>query len=389
MLAAALTAQTTISVVEQGIPTLTGFIKQGLSLSAAAAGAVVASLTLGKVLGAFTAGKAVDRIGERTMIVIGGAGLCLFVVAASVSPLAGLVILLVCGGLFIATATPAGGKLILVSFPRRQRGFAMGIRQAGIPLGGLAAALILPPIAHAFGWRVSVAVTGVIAGLGALAVFLVAGVDSREERHATRASAVAAPWRALLHDRQVVLATLWALPLVGGQYAIVAFLALDVHERSSVSLPKAALLVAAAQVGGIVGRIGWGLTSDRLLGGRRRPIVIGINVVAIACALALALLPGRASLGALAVVAFVCGLSIIGWQGMWVTAMTELAGPARAGAVTGFGLTFINVSVMLAPPLYGFIADQTGSFRASWIVLGAMLALGLVPAVAMREPHAG
>jgi predicted MFS family arabinose efflux permease len=286
-------------------------------------------------------------------------------------------------------ATPAGAKLILVSFPRRQRGFAMGIRQAGIPLGGLVAALILPPIAHAFGWRLSVAVAGIVAGLGALTVLLVAGIDSREERDATRASAVAAPWRALVRDRQVVLATLWALPLVGGQYAIVAFLALDVHERSGASLPKAALLLAAAQVGGIVGRVGWGLVSDRLLGGRRRPIVIGINAVAVACAFALAVLPGTASFGVLAVVAFVCGLSVIGWQGMWVTAMAELAGPARAGAVTGFGLTFINASVMVAPPLYGFVADQTGGFQTSWIVLGSVLALGLVPAVAMREPHAG
>jgi MFS family permease len=347
MLAAALAAQTTVSVVEQGVPTLTGFIKQSLSLSAGAAGALVASLTFGKVLGAFAAGTAVDRLGERTMLIAGGTGLCLFVVAAASAPLAGLIVLLVCAGLFIATATPAGGKLVLVSFPRTQRGLAMGIRQAGIPLGGLVAAVVLPPLANAWSWRWSVVVAGCFAGAGALAVLLVAGVDSRAERRATRDAAAPTPWRSLMHDREVVLATLWALPLVGGQYAIVAFLALDVHQTSGVSLSRAALLLAVAQVGGIVGRIGWGLASDRLLGGRRRPIVLGITAIAVGCAGGLAVLPGHAPYGVLAALSLACGLSVIGWQGIWVTAVSELAGPARAGAVTGFGLTFINLSIVL------------------------------------------
>lgn len=386
-LTAALAAQTAVSVVEQGIPTLTPFIKQDLAVSAGLAGLVVSLFTVGKVVAFYQAGRAVDRVGERLVLVVGALGTGLLAAAATVLPLAGLLVLLVCAGLFAATATPAGGKLVLVAFPRRQRGFALGLRQTGIPLGGLAAAALLPWLAHAFGWRASLAAAGGIAALGALAVITLAGVDTRQEREAARAAAVSEPWTALARDRDIVLATVWACLLVGGQYAIVAFLALDVHEEAGTPLTTAALLVVVAQVGGIVGRIGWGLVSDRLFGGRRRPLLVGITAVGIVVAALLAALPGHAPFAVLAVAAFAAGLSLIGWQGTWVTAVSELAGPARVGAVTGFGLTFVALAIAASPPLYGLVADLAGGFRATWIVLAAVLALALLPALALREPE--
>ena len=53
-------------------------------------------------------------------------------------------------GAAYAASTPAGGRAILAWFDR-DRGFAMGIRQTGVPVGGLLGALTLPLVAHAFG----------------------------------------------------------------------------------------------------------------------------------------------------------------------------------------------------------------------------------------------
>jgi nitrate/nitrite transporter NarK len=49
----------------------------------------------------------------------------------------------------------ASGRAVMSWFAPAQRGFALGIRQTAVPLGGAAAALFLPPAAAAGGWRCS------------------------------------------------------------------------------------------------------------------------------------------------------------------------------------------------------------------------------------------
>src|SRR5207245_3578912 len=90
LLGAALVAQVGISVVEQGIPSLTGFVKNDLGLSAATAGLVVSSFTFGRIFGAYGAGVAADRIGERTVLVAGGVAGGALVALAAATPLPGL-----------------------------------------------------------------------------------------------------------------------------------------------------------------------------------------------------------------------------------------------------------------------------------------------------------
>jgi sugar phosphate permease len=173
--------------------------------------------------------------------------------------------------------------------------------------------------------------------------------------------------------------------LVSGQQALLAFLALDLHEAAALSLPVAATLLIAAQAGGIVGRIGWGLASDRLLGGRRRPLLLVITALALVAALALVVVPGRASLALVAVVALVAGLSLIGYQGLWLTTVAELGGPRRAGEVMGFGLMFIAIASVLSTPIYGLVADLAGDYSAIWVALACVLALAFVPVALLRE----
>ncbi len=63
-----------------------------------------------------------------------------------------LVLTMAVFGAGYAASTPAGGRAVLVWFDR-DRGFAMGIRQTGVPVGGLVGALTLPAVAHAAGYR--------------------------------------------------------------------------------------------------------------------------------------------------------------------------------------------------------------------------------------------
>jgi MFS family permease len=181
-LTAALVAQVAVSVSEQGLPVLTGFIKRDLALSAAVAGVLVGAVPAGKAIGSYAAGAAVDRIGERRVLALGAMLFGALVLVATAAPFAALLALLVVGGLFAATATPAGGKLVLLSFPVTRRGLAMGIRQTGIPLGGLVAALLLPWLAGAWGWRTGLVAAGLLTIAGGAAALAMAGMEPRARR---------------------------------------------------------------------------------------------------------------------------------------------------------------------------------------------------------------
>jgi MFS family permease len=380
LLAAALVSQVGISVVEQGIPTLTGFIKTDLGLSAATAGLVVSSFTAGRVLGSYAAGVAADRVGERRVLVGAGVLAGVLVAAAVAAPLPALLALLVLAGIASASSTPAGGRLVLLAFPRQRRGLALGLRQTGIPIGGLIAAALLPWIAHLHGWRWSLA-----AGGGITVLTVVPLLRSRagrfEQVEGEQPVAEPGPTR----NRTVRLLTVWGCLLVTGQYALIAFLALDLHRGSRLALATASLLVAVSQASGIVGRVAWGALSDRLLDHGRKPLLLALTAVALAGALLLLAIPRSTPLAALVPVAALAGFALIGFQGLWVTMIAEAVGPEQAGAATGFGITFVALAIAISPPLYGLVADLAGSYRAIWLALSIVLAAAFIPASLLHE----
>jgi predicted MFS family arabinose efflux permease len=380
LLGAALISQTGISVIEQGIPTLTGFIKSDLGLSAATAGLTVSSFTVGRVLGSYAAGVAADRVGERIVLVGGGLATGAIVAVAVSLPLVALGSLLVLAGMASAASTPAGGRLVLLAFPRNRRGLAVGVRQTGVPIGGLVAAALLPWMAHLYGWRWSLAAAAAIAALSVLPL-----IFSRTERSEPAERIPPTKGWSLLRDRTVRLLTVWGCLLVSGQYALIAFLSLDLHRSAGLALASASVLVAVSQAFGIVGRVAWGALSDRLLRRGRKPLLMALTGVALAGSLLLFGVPRSAPLVVWVPVAALAGLALIGFQGLWVTMIAEAAGPARAGAATGFGITFVALAIAISPPLYGLVADLTGSYRAIWAALALVLAAALIPALLLPD----
>jgi MFS family permease len=381
VLALALAAQCGISVIEQGIPTLTGFLKADLHLSAAAAGLAVSAFAFGKIFGAYAAGVAADRVGERRVLIVGGVGAALLVAVAAAVPSPFIFVLLVAAGVAGAAGTPAGGRLVLNAFPRDRRGFALGIRQSGIPLGGLIAAALLPWVAHLAGWRWSLVVAAAVT-LAALVPLTLARIERSTEPLLDAAPhQVPGPAR----NRDVRLLTAWGCLLVSGQYALLAFLALDLHGSAGLSLAAGSLLVAVANATGIVGRVVWGAVSDHALSHGRKPLLLLLTGVGLAGALLLLAIPRSAPVGLLAAVAALAGLGLIGYQGLWVTMVAEAAGPQRVGAATGFAITFATLSIAASPPLYGAVADAAGTYRAIWAVLSGVLVLAFIPAALVRE----
>jgi MFS transporter, ACS family, aldohexuronate transporter len=380
VLGVAVAAQVGVSVMDQGIPTLTGFIKDDLGLSGAVAGLTVASFAIGRILGAYASGVAADRVGERRVMLLGALFAAGFVALAAATPFPFFLVLFVLGGVAGASSTPAGGRLVLLAFPRNRHGLALGIRQTGIPMGGLIAAATLPWFASLVSWRWSLVLAAAIAVLCIVPLLQLRAESPAEER--PQPPAVDTPLR---HDRNLVLLTLWSCLVVTGQYALLAFLALDLHQRSGLSLERGSLLVALANASGIVGRVAWGGVSDRALSRGRKPLLLVLTAGCLVSALALFATPSSASTAVMAGVAILAGLTLIGYQGLWITMVAEVAGPVRVGAATGFAVTFVGIAIALSPPFFGLVSDIAGSYRAIWGVLSVLLAIAFVPAFLVRE----
>lgn len=218
----------------------------------------------------------------------------------------------------------------MVAFPPHRRGLALGIRRAAVPAGGLIGAAVLPLVAELAGWRWSLVTAGAAAAVGV--VPLMAFERRWRDLGITVEPSVA---RGSALNRDVVLLTLWGGVFVSGQYALLAFLALDLQQRAGLALAPGSLLAAVAQGGGLGGRIGWGVLSDRLLGHGRKPLLLVLTGVALGSALLLAVLPDEASLAALVFTAALAGVGLVGCQGLWVTLIAESAEPSRIGASIG------------------------------------------------------
>ncbi|HWP73480.1 MAG TPA: MFS transporter [Methylomirabilota bacterium] len=274
VLALIMAAQTMANVGPLGIPSIAPLIRESLGLSVTQAGSFLSAYYIGPVLMSLPAGWLADRWGVRGAMILGQALIAVGLGAVAVAPsFSFIVAILVVAGAGYGVLNPTTTKAGMAWFPPRQRATVVGLKQVGLPFGGALGALIMPPVALAFGWRAAVGCSA--AAVGALAVLTWALYRDLPEPE-TKGPAPAPPrfW-AVMANRDLWLVGVSTLIFAGVQTVFLAFLVLYLRDVVHIALVVAAKYLVAAQVSGAIGRIGFGLLSDRLFGGRRR-IVLAI-----------------------------------------------------------------------------------------------------------------
>jgi MFS family permease len=382
VLALMTTAQAGASVVQQALGSLSPILVATFVLTKAQLGVVFTALMLGSACFTAAAGIMTDRWGERRMVLFSGLVMTFaLLAAASVPKYPWLVACIALFGAAYAASTPAGGRAVLAWFDR-DRGFAMGIRQTGVPVGGLIGALSLPFLAHAVGYRGAFVFAAIVVAVTTLIAYL----PYRESRDdgappATLAS-VARGMRTLARDPRLIGVTLTCMTLVSVQLAMNAFVTVTAVTIVRTSPAVAALAFASAQGAAVCGRLGWGYLSDRVLHGERLVPFAIICVLAALAAAALALL-GSGAVVALFAAAIVLGFSGAGWNGLMAAALAEVGGTERAASALGLALTAIFLASSVAPTAFGAVADHT-SLRIAWLGMSALALVGMVPVLWLR-----
>jgi sugar phosphate permease len=364
---------------------LAPLLLEDLRLTRAQVGLFLPAIYLGGVMMSLPAGWLTDRFGGRITL---AAGQCLtggFVAFAAAAPgLPAMLGLLFFAGLGWAVVNPATGKAILDRFPARERGFAMGIKQTGLTVGGIAASLTLPALALTHGWRAALTAAALASLVAAAAGLALLPRDRPRPATAGGEPARFADLGRFLGNRSLLVLLGSGLALGMTQAAVLAYLALFAREHLGLSMVAAGGLLALVQAGGTGSRLGWGIVSDRLFGGRRRPCVIINSVVGGATSLIFAsgvALPGPL----LSVVAMIAGAGAFGWVGLYLALAAEVGGPRYAGLLTGVAVACAWSGVLVGPPLFGLVLQATGSYQIPWLGLG-LLAFGAAVALQSIPP---
>jgi ACS family hexuronate transporter-like MFS transporter len=81
----------------------------------------------------------------------------------------------------------------------------------------------------------------------------------------------------------------------------------------------------------------------------------------------------------------VAGVSAIGWNGINMLFVAEIAGRQASATAAGFNLTASYIGIMVCPPIFGWLVDTTGSYTSAFQVgaaasLASLLLLALIKA---------
>lgn len=372
ILAAGTFAQASFSTASVGLPALAPAIRSHYRISLGETGVVLAAIGIGMLLTLLPWGLLADRLDERWVIVVGLAGAgSAFGGAAQSNGLGSLVGSLVAAGALGASVNAASGRAIMSWFPSEELGFALGIRQTAIPIGGALGAAVLPilggtrPAFYALGGAT-------VAGAIVAATFM-RGSRLDPPRMSNPVSDTGSTFNWLLGGGTALYLT--------AQIAITGFVVLFLHEHRHVSTHAAAAVLATINVLAIGARIGAGRVSDRL---RTRLRLLRVIGVALAGATATVAALTDAPLALLVAAFGIAGVLSMAWNGLAFAAAAEAAGPTRTGAALGFQQTLLGVVVAGAPPLFAVLADS--SWRLAFALAAVGPVLGVIALSAVKEP---
>ncbi len=363
-------------------------IQQDLGLSVTQVGLLVSGYYMAQTIGAVPAGGLADRIGVGSALLVAHglliAGALIF---SQANDFAGAVAGTIVMGFGYSIVNPSTAKGILTWFSARRRATAMGVKQTGVPIGGVLAAAN-GALVTLFSWQsIFVAMACVIVVSSLLCLLLV------EAQHHTAHKSIAATVRQMLQVGRITnirVLFLANIPWNMGQANFFSYLTIFMREAAGTSQPVAGLVLGLAQISSALGRIGWGVVSDTLFRGARKWITVGLCGASAVLMLAMAAVEPGVGLWLGIALAFGLGVSIASYPTLAQTLAVESVDPGQSGAALGYSLMGTSIGGVVGPPIFGAVVDYTGDLADGWITTAIFVALGTaLVAVTVRERSRG
>ena len=383
MLVQAMTAMALVTV-----PVLAPEIAASLAIDTATVGLYQSTAFAGAAFFTLLSGSLVLRHGgvrvNQASVVLSAGGIGLAVTGSVPVVALGAVL----AGMGYGLATPGASHVLARVTPPARRGLVFSVKQSAVPLGGLVAGVLFPPVAERFGWVWAVALAcGMVLSAALIIQPLRARLDDdRDPGHRVRIDAPGQSVRLIFSTPRLHPIALVAFSFGAMQLSLFGFFVTYLVERVGLDLVTAGLLFSVMQGAGIVARVGWGWVSDRWVSAR--PLLAGLGAGTVASTAAAIAFSDSWSLAALAAGSAALGITAVGWNGIYLAEVARAVPIEKVGLATGGVLMFTFVGVMLGPSTFGAIVAMTGSYAAAFIAMD-VLVLATVVALAFGPKSRG
>jgi sugar phosphate permease len=352
------------AMLTQSLALLGPELISSLRLSPAQFGLVLSCVNVGMLLAFLFGGIIGDRVDGRILLALSAFCSGIFVaVAGLVSLVVVIEGLLVAAGFAWGVSVPAAGGAVVRIAPSDRRGLFVSIRQIGLPIGGSAAALIVPLFVEWHNWHAVLVLEG--------ALFIAAGAFAlRAPLPSPRPDAPRGPF---FPARETLLLGIGGALVGAGQWAFIGYLTFDLTFRFRFSFGLAAAIFLAVQLSGAAGRLSLGWVSDRV--GSRTSWLVLTSIVSAAGLLGFGQLGPSTPIVDVVALSAIIGFSVMAWNGMLIAAFAEAGPRSLASTSIGAGLLLNRVGILVAPPLFGLILGYTRP-SVAWAATAAVLVAG-------------
>lgn len=346
---------------------------------------------LGLLLGAFplsgallspVMGRTTDRIGgKKTLEVLYAAAVAALLLTAAAGAFLPLLAITFAAGVVAAAANPATNKLISTHLPVGRRGWAIGLKQAGGPLGILLAGATLPGLAGWLGWRPAIALSGLLPAAG-----LLLSVWSVPRDPPSRPLSRHSPKGRI--SREVIRLTVNGALVAGGTSALLGFLPLFAQEAVGFSAAGAGAVAGVVGVAGIGARLMWGWAAERMVSVSTSLLVISLTSVLASVAVWVSPAFGPGLLWAGAALA---GASMLAWNSVGMLALLTLTPVERTGTASGIVLFGFLTGWAATPWIFGTVVDALDNYTVGWamVTVSFLASAAILPTSrrSHRRPH--
>jgi len=379
-------------------------IRSDLAIDAVAFGIIASAFSFGYAPFCFVGGWAADKIGPRNMSLIAMTVWTFF--CGLTAAATGFTFLIIVRVLFGMGEGPFGStiaKLVSNWFPRQESATAIGLSNAGTPLGGAVSGPIVGILASNFGWRLSFILISAISVVWIIAWYLIAR-DRPEQHPAITPDELALiragqPEEARQEARKPlgfyllqpsVLAT--ALAFFGYSYLLFFFLTwfpTYLGTAQHLSLQNSGFVSSIPWTLGFGGLVLSGFICDHLfkrlgnaLLSSKVVLVGGLLVAAVGVGLAGQVDSVEAAVALMGVSVF--GMYLTGTT-YWKIILDSVEKP-HVGGACGFVHFVANCAGIIAPTATGFMVQASGGFTGAFLFAGAFALIGALAVAVFVKP---
>jgi MFS family permease len=360
------------------VPPIMPILMEALGQSVTQAGLLMSVYAITGLILALPSGYIFQKAGYRATGILAGGSIALGAALGALSRgMGGVLASRVVEGIgtgFMAVLAPA---IIAQWFAARQRGTAMGIWSAWVPLGMTSMMLVAPALAQSAGWR---SVWWLGAGYALVVTMLYLGFV-RAAPAATVAQPIGSagdaaerigPSSQVLRNRNI-----WLLAAAFGAFnaavtGLSTYMPTFLTTQHGQPLGQAALISSITTMVTIFSAPAGGILSDRI-GSRRKTYLVGLTAAVI-------LLPllGRLSVAGITRLVIFNGL-VLGLipTNIFAAAVEAVSDERQGGLAMAMIMVGQNAGMLLGPLVFGALTQSAG-WPAAFLSLAGMAALGLL-----------